>query len=495
MEEKEINLQQENQLLKFDANEITFINGIQNKAKKFYEKISVALFEREELARLIILAVFSKEHIFLYGPPGTAKSNIAEALKELTKGVWFKELMTDFTKFENIFGKEIQQSNGLSKRVLEGKLPKAEYAFLDEIFKANAEILNSLLTILNERQFDDDYNGTIDVPLRTALAASNEFPRTSYLKALFERFIFRIPVPNIKHKPNRRKLFDGKFEKIRNLPIISEEEINFVQEGYKKVKFNDETADLLSDVIDVLFSLVNSEKHTEDSIEAVYEISGRTMVKMGAIFRLSAYLNKRTETDLSDLFLMRYIVWNNIHERKIILPKLNQELFGGEEEIHGDTSKSLETFSIFTLRYLKTFKVKLNGSEACLTERSFMELRNEIDAFKKEYIEILNDLEKVKDRLIDCRKKEKLIKNNIFLFYERILDWKVDESLIIVNSEKFNDLTTMVDNYKDIKIEEKYKLMLLIERTFELHNMYCLEIEKWLKEYEDFFTYKLKFGM
>ncbi|MEV9477508.1 AAA family ATPase [Aliarcobacter butzleri] len=486
---------QDHQLSKFDSNEITFINNLQNKAKSFYSKIGIALFEREELARLIVLAVLAKEHIFLYGPPGTAKSNIAGALKELTKGIWYKELMTDFTKFETIFGKEVLQSNGLTIRVIKGKLPTAEFAFLDEIFKANPEILNSLLTILNERQFDDDYNGTIDVPLSTALAASNEFPRTSYLKALFERFIFRIPVPNIKDKSNRRKLFDGEFEKIKDLPLITKEEIDYVQESYKRVKFSDETANLLSGIIDVLYSLVNSEDDHNEKVESVYEVSGRTMVKMGSIMRLSAYMNKRIETDISDLFLMRYIVWNNMHERNIILPKLNQELFGGEAEFHGDTTKILESFSILTNRYYKSIKPIFFGNTKCSTEKEFNYIKEDIKKFKKEYKESLKALNEINNKLLKCKEKENLIRKNIFLFYEKVLDWKVDESLIKVNSDKFNDLVKQIKDYNDIKIGDKFKFMLLIERTFSLHERICGELKEWLEINDSYFEYKMALGI
>ena len=49
-------------------------------------------------------------------------------------------------------------------RKIDGYLPTAEVAFIDEIFKANSAILNALLTLLNERLFDNGYQ-RITVPL------------------------------------------------------------------------------------------------------------------------------------------------------------------------------------------------------------------------------------------------------------------------------------------------------------------------------------------
>lgn len=490
----------ENQELdKFSPDEIIAINSIHKRAKEIFKFMENALFEREELTRLLILAIFTKEHIFMYGPPGTAKTNIADTLYLLTKGTSFTKLMTDFTNYDDIFGKEIKHPNGMTERVLKGKLPTAEFAFLDEIFKAGPEILNSLLTVLNERLFDDDYNGRIKVPLRTALAASNEFPRTSYLKALFERFVFRITVPNIKDISNRIRLFNGDFKKIQDLPTFSNEEVDYIQENFKKknIKFNDEVAQKLSDLIDTLHQLLNpdSSDDKKDKIESFYEISGRTMNKMGTIMRLSAYLNKRLEVDLSDLLLTRYIVWNNTFQREAILPKINNELFGGEEKLHGDTSRQLEEISSFIIRFIRNIRVVFKGIEKFKTEKEFLYFKDELEIFLKDFKESKLGIEQIFNTLLDCKAKEDIVKKNIFLHYENILDWKVDESLIKVESQKFNELTSLINEYGDIKQKEKYSFRKLLERTFKLHQDICEEIEKWLYDNETFFDYKDNLGV
>ena len=56
-----------------------------------------------------------------------------------------------------------------------GKLPEADICFLDEIFKCNDGVLNSLLTALNERKYTNE-GRTYRIPTISFFAASNEIP-------------------------------------------------------------------------------------------------------------------------------------------------------------------------------------------------------------------------------------------------------------------------------------------------------------------------------
>ena len=121
------------------------------------ERVGENLVERDEEARLVVLGLVSREHVLLLGVPGTGKSVLASRLSRLCGGFFFQRLLTRFTTPEEIFGPLSLRAleNDEYRRCTEGFLPTASVAFLDEIFKANSAILNTLLTILNERQYDN----------------------------------------------------------------------------------------------------------------------------------------------------------------------------------------------------------------------------------------------------------------------------------------------------------------------------------------------------
>ena len=136
------------------------------------------LVERETEVRLLLLAAFCGEHLLLLGPPGTAKSELGRRLSAVCGGAsFFERLLTRFSVPEELFGPLSMRGleNDQYVRQTDGYLPTATVAFVDEVFKANSAILNSLLTILNERLFDNG-NERVKVPLLCLVGASNELP-------------------------------------------------------------------------------------------------------------------------------------------------------------------------------------------------------------------------------------------------------------------------------------------------------------------------------
>jgi MoxR-like ATPase len=154
------------------------------------------LVERRQSVRLCLLAALAGEHTLLIGPPGTAKSELARRLHSVFRDArYFERLLTRFSVPEELFGplsiKALEEDR--YERHTAGFLPDASIAFIDEVFKANSAILNALLTLLNEREFDNGA-GRQACPLISAIGATNEVPEDEVGEAFFDRFLVRLPI-------------------------------------------------------------------------------------------------------------------------------------------------------------------------------------------------------------------------------------------------------------------------------------------------------------
>jgi len=174
-------------------------------------EMAATLIERDDEIDLVLTALVAKEHVLLVGPPGCAKSVLLDSLFRWVGGIKFALLMTKYTVPEEVVGPV--SLAGLKEdryfRITAGKLPEADFTYLDEVFKASSAILNTLLRILNERTFDAGDGVARKVPLKLCVAASNEWPSPETgkeLAAIFDRFTFRKAVRPILTQAGRKRL-------------------------------------------------------------------------------------------------------------------------------------------------------------------------------------------------------------------------------------------------------------------------------------------------
>jgi MoxR-like ATPase len=167
------------------------------------------LVERETLVELIVLAAVAQEHLLVIGPPGTAKSVAVHRVAETIGGRYFEYLLGRFTEPNEIFGPvDLRKlKEGVVETQISGMLPEAEIAFLDEIFQGSTAILNTLLGLLNEREFRRGHT-RIQCPLRVCVGASNALPEDESLAAFADRFLVRIFVEPIAD-PMLEQLLEG----------------------------------------------------------------------------------------------------------------------------------------------------------------------------------------------------------------------------------------------------------------------------------------------
>jgi MoxR-like ATPase len=188
-------------------------------------------------------------------------------------------------------------------------LPDAEIVFLDEIFKSNSAILNSLLSILNERRFFTG-SANIKVPLCSLFGATNEIPNDDALGAVFDRFLVRTLSDNLDSFHFHGLIERGLRGEIEALsaeaeppvrPLITLAEIRTLQRRLaQQLQFPEE---FLARYKALCFQ-IRSEGVT---------LSDRRVVKLLKLCAASALLDGRPVVDDGDLFVLRHI-WNSVDQ-------------------------------------------------------------------------------------------------------------------------------------------------------------------------------------
>jgi MoxR-like ATPase len=329
--------------------------------------------DKEELIRLLLVALVAGEHMLIVGPPGTAKSALVRHLARLIDARYFEYLLTRFSEPSELFGPVDIQAfrEGVYVRRTGSMLPEAELVFLDEIFKSNSAILNSLLGVLNERRF---FTGstTIKVPLSSLFGATNEIPNDEALAALFDRFLVRAISENLDSFHFLGLLDRGIKAEVASAsgadehprPLISLSEVRRVHERMGELlRFPEE---FLARYKGLLFQIRS---------EGV-SVSDRRAVKLLKLFAASALLDGRPVVNDADFFVLKH-VWNSVDQapllRDIVGPVLERHHRDNPSERRlGGTAVDLDT----VLVELGSIRSLLLGGESLSDVQLFSQLRN-----------------------------------------------------------------------------------------------------------------------
>ena len=304
-----------------------------------FASLSEGLVERDTEVRLLLLAALAGEHLLFLGPPGTAKSELARRLSRLSDGPFFERLLTRFSVPEELFGplsmRALEEDRYV--RQTEGYLPTAAVAFVDEVFKASSAILTSLLTLLNERAFDNG-SGREPAPLACLVGASNELPESEELDALFDRFLIRREVGQVSAEGLPELLrsscsFDEQEPPKSPSPpsegngngdnspssapspppppppkVLSAADLALARAGSARVSVPDDVLDIVADL----------RSHLQSEREPPVYCSDRRLVKAVRLLRTAAWADGRGSVSRRDAMLLRHVLWQRPGESAAI---------------------------------------------------------------------------------------------------------------------------------------------------------------------------------
>jgi MoxR-like ATPase len=268
----------------------------------------------------VLLGLLAREHVYIEGPPGVAKTYMAELISEYTGlSYWFYQLHRD-TRLNEIIGeavitKETTPTGDIIRQdVIRGGILKCEIAILDDISRAPGEALNVLLRILNERKFGSGSDSADRIPLLSAIATGNPASDDAYFAealdpATLDRFALQVRPKGL--------INEGQWESVAEVidmyagpsPASSahfpeghgREIITKCSDLVPEVEFGESTKNVFMELLRVLH-----EEHELGETNSL--LTDRTfLIKAVKIIKAHAVLNGRQTCEPADLKAMRFM--------------------------------------------------------------------------------------------------------------------------------------------------------------------------------------------
>jgi MoxR-like ATPase len=309
------------------------IDAVRGRINQHRRELKEYFVQRGEEIDLATVCAAAQEPLLLVGPPGTAKSDLVVKFVEslgLGEGDYFEYMLTKFTEPSEILGPidlgELKQGRFI--RRTKAKLPEARVAFLDEIFKSNSAILNTLLTLVNERKYYQD-GEPVPVALRMLFAATNDIPEQSELDALADRFVLKVETRPVK---------DTHFTELIDAGVMNEVYRATAQRPWSRGTASFEDFLKLKRFLDLTFGAAGGGDReqwfptpvfaefrrivrtleTEDKVL----VSDRKLVKLYKVIRTRAFLFHGGAVQTPDLALLAY-AGNRRHELPAVAAKVH----------------------------------------------------------------------------------------------------------------------------------------------------------------------------
>ncbi|NUM25821.1 MAG: AAA family ATPase [Candidatus Buchananbacteria bacterium] len=303
------------------------------------------------MLRLLRWAMVQRQHLLVFGDPGTAKTAVCDRVYE---GIYDAEKfhieLAMFMGDDAVFGPydiRKMKEDGILEHRTEGMLPEADLARLGEFLDGSMPLLRSLLSSLNERRLR---RGTqiVDMPLVTVFCDTNKHPgeflkKNSYAWAVLDRLLF---ITEVKYLETDDELFRmvRSFQNCQGVDVKDRIPLDLIHNLSELVVA---PPTLIRDELIMIKYAQAAREYRERRREAIKsndwkvilpEVSDRRIAIASQMLEVSAVLDGRLYVEPSDLLNVadalgstpeEHDLWREIAEGKI-------------EEIHAEKMQQLD---------------------------------------------------------------------------------------------------------------------------------------------------------
>jgi MoxR-like ATPase len=296
----------------------------------FIHQYDGMLVGRDQELTLIKLALLTREHVLLFGPPGTSKTLLCDLIYAgITDCETFAVEASKFMTEEAFFGMynpKVMRESGEMVHNIEGMLPEANYARFGEMLDANEATLRALLGILNERRLVRGKQ-RINVPLHTAYCDTNVDPgqflrRYPNGEAVLDRIMFMRKLEYLSDPKDVAEMVSryqaGKLSRpdttISHNTIV---ELSSYIVNPPGLITDQKVVMFYAEVVEE-YRKRRREMSDEDKANFILpEISDRRLSKASMMVEASAVLNGRVEAIVTDVSLAGIVLCTSEAERKL----------------------------------------------------------------------------------------------------------------------------------------------------------------------------------
>jgi MoxR-like ATPase len=387
---------------------ITKVKTIENDLNDYF-------VERKNEIHGLLLGLISGSNVLLIGPPGTAKSMLVSSwAKTLDKSKYFAWQLHQFSTPEELFGPYSLSLLDQDKyvRITEGKMPDADIAFIDEVFKCSHGNLNAMLSILNERVFFND-GKAVPLDLKCVIGASNEVPEDGdHLEAFMDRFTLKYIVDPIVENENFATMLKNS-EIFYPKTSVTMEEVRNASQEINRISIDESIVSLIIELRNKLSTKIPGKNKTTLAVN----VTDRMFRLATRILKAEAWLNGASSVVEDDLEILQNVLWSDPTDKLKVYSSIL-------EVINPEKDKVMQLYydseDLYNKLQTETSTAKTDKDRKAIEPKAF-ETAQKIRSAKAKIAEHIKDLEKKGRKTSDLEVIQGKVEQMLNDLYEKTL--------------------------------------------------------------------------